>query len=232
MPFLESRLVSREGVIAGFSTRRSGDDAGALAHSAGFSASHLYTVTQVHGDRIITVTGEEDRRDLAREQADGMITVSKEVVLAVKTADCVPLLLTADDGSVVAAVHAGWRGFVAGIVERAVAELEERWGARRATIRAAIGPAIDRCCFEVGEEVAREIGRAAPGPEVVLRGAGRLKPHVDLRQAVQARLLESGLEREHIERVGACTRCASSLFHSYRRDGAGKGRQLSFVFRR
>lgn len=229
--FFESRLLRSESVIAGFSTRAGGDDVDTLASAAGFDRDHFYTVKQVHGRRLLTIEGDEDPHRVWTEEADGLVTSTPGVALAVKTADCVPLLLADGAGEVVAAVHAGWRGFVAGIVQGAVAELESRWGARRSELRAAIGPAIDACCFEVGEEVVAEIAAVSSHPGVVLRGGGRRKPSVDLRLAIGEALLEAGLEAERIERVGPCTRCSASLLHSYRRDGAGKGRQLSFVFR-
>ena len=91
-----------------------------------------------------------------------------------------------------------------------------------------IGPAIGVCCYEVGEEVADRVG-AVGGPEVVRSGGGD-RPHLDLARAVEYQLRRAGVES--IERLGPCTRCSPRLLHSYRRDGAGAGRNLTYVWRR
>jgi YfiH family protein len=129
---------------------------------------------------------------------------------------------------VVAAVHAGWRGVVAGVIPAAIDVMAGR-GVKASDLRAAIGPAIDPCCFEVGSEVAETLARAVRRREIIVdRGEGA-KPHVDLRAASRWVLIDSGVRPEHIEIVGPCTRCSAELFHSYRREGGGVGRQFSVI---
>ena len=145
------------------------------------------------------------------------------MALCVATADCVPVVLGAGDG--VAAVHAGWRGVVAGVVDRAVGALAVAVGER--PVAAWIGPAIGPCCYEVGEDVASRVV-AASATGVARRGRGA-RPHLDLVAAVEIQLRGAGVEA--IERLGPCTRCAPELLYSYRRDGAAAGRNLTYAWR-
>jgi YfiH family protein len=220
--------------VAGFSTRAGGDDPGALARAAGFPLGRLYMVTQVHGSRVVEVRGDEDPAAVRTEPADALVTRAPGVALAVRTADCVPVLLSCVAGPggapVVAAVHGGWRGIVAGVIPAAVARVAALAGAPASSLRAAIGPAIGPCCFEVDETVATTLAAAVGRPEVVVDRGATARPHVDLGRAARWALLGAGVAPEHVEAVGPCTRCAASLLHSYRRDGSRQGRQLSFVW--
>jgi copper oxidase (laccase) domain-containing protein len=119
---------------------------------------------------------------------------------------------------------------VADVVGAAVARLSELAGGS-AELVAAIGPHISAAAFEVGEEVALELDRAAPGNEVVRREPGR-KPHVDLRRALRAQLRRVGLRDEAIDDVGGCTVGEPELYFSYRRDGPRSGRHLSAIVSR
>ena len=138
-----------------------------------------------------------------------------------------PILLADGEGRV-AAAHAGWRGTAAGVASAAVEALVSV-GARRESIRAALGPSICARCFEVGEEVAAELDRVAP--EAVERAAGR-KPHVDLWRANRALLEAAGVSAARIHAEPACTMHNPDLYFSFRRDGAGIGQHLSFIVAR
>lgn len=230
---LSSSLLADSGVMALFSTRYGGDDLEGLARDSGFSTSRLYMATQVHGAVVIEISGQELVDEVREAEADALVTSTHGIALAVRTADCVPVLLAARGGGlpgsqVVAAVHAGWRGIVAGVISAAVRVMNER-GVRASEICAAIGPAIDPCCFEVQGDVAETLARAVGRREIIVEGNDGAKPHVDLRAAVLWSLLTSGLRREQVEFVGPCTRCATELFHSYRREGGGLGRQFSVI---
>jgi YfiH family protein len=135
-------------------------------------------------------------------------------------------LLFADPRSgLVAAVHAGWRGTVAGVVAETVEALA-RLGVRPEEIIVAIGPMIERCCFEVGEDVAQTIAAAGSVGESVI-DRGYAKPHVDLRAVLVAQL--GALDVSNITHVSGCTQCRPDTFHSYRRDGKSGGRMLSAI---
>ncbi len=239
-----STLLERLGarIVHGFSTRRggvsrgpwaslnlaakTGDDPQAvaenlrrLAASAGFEPERLVRVRQVHGGRVVTA-------DRARgAEADGIVARPEDgpVVVGVHTADCVPLLLADEDGRAVAAVHAGWRGLVAGVVPAAVAALVAA-GARPERVLAAIGPCIEVEAFEVGEEVAARFPA-----EVVHRRPDWPRPHVDLVAATRLQLVGCGVLPDRIERVGGCTHAHPDRYFSYRRDGASMGQHLAFV---
>jgi YfiH family protein len=147
------------------------------------------------------------------------------VLAGVVAADCVPVLLVEPDRRAAAAVHAGWRGAAAGVLEAAVERLVAA-GARRGALEAAIGPAIGGCCYVVGDEV-----RAAFAARTGETTVAAWSPHgdrwtVDLRTAVGLLLAAAGVVR--VATLGPCTACGPG-YYSYRRDGAGTGRQLSFV---
>ncbi len=156
---------------------------------------------------------------------DAVITSRNDLALAISTADCVPVVLGAGDR--IAAVHAGWRGVVAGIVESAVTGL----AAQAEAPRAWIGPSIGPCCYEVGPEVAaRLVNARGVASERVIACHGRNgRPYVDLVKAVELQLRNAGVAV--IEAVAPCTRC-EPLLCSYRRDGARAERNLTFAWLR
>jgi YfiH family protein len=168
---------------------------------------------QVHGATLLAA-----RRGPCGE-GDALFTARSGLALSVATADCVPVLLSSPAG--VAAVHAGWRGLVAGVLAPAVAALGDP-----AATHAWIGPAIGLCCYEVGEEVASAVGAASGAPSAVRGPRGR--PHLDLAAAARAQLERAGVAS--VDLLVSCTRCDERLW-SYRRDGAAAGRNLAFVWR-
>jgi YfiH family protein len=175
---------------------------------------------QVHGRRVLTAsTGE-------RPEADGLVTATPGRLVGIVTADCIPVLLVGREARVAAAVHAGWRGAAAGVLDAAIAEMGVR-GAEPRQLEAAIGPGVGGCCYEVGREVrdafAARSGNTTAAAWTVSAGS---KYRLDLRRAV-ALLLDTAGVRSTIV-LGPCTACTPS-YCSYRREGSGVGRQLSFV---
>ncbi len=226
--FLSSPNLTAGPVIAGFSTRYGGDDVSALARAAGFDERQLFTLTQVHGHRVVHVTASDTPTKMSSTQADALVTLEPGVALAVKTADCVPVLLCHHERRAVAAVHAGWRGLVADIIGAAVGELIRHTGAPASELSASVGPAIGPCCYEVSPEVAESIADAVGSRDIILER--RPRPHIDLRGAALCCLERAGLDGTRVELAGPCTRCVGESFHSYRRDGPRSGRQLSFIY--
>ena len=143
----------------------------------------------------------------------------------VLSADCVPVLLFEPEKRVVAAVHAGWRGTAAEIVGVTVRVMQEHFGCDLQRVVAAIGPSIGKCCFEVGEEVARVFQQLFPGNQAIV-GLGKQpgKYQVDLWEANRKELLACGVKNENIEVAGMCSVCHPDLFFSYRREGEKAGR--------
>jgi YfiH family protein len=174
---------------------------------------------QVHGGTVIAVDGRTDARALAATPADGLWTEGPEdpgALLLVRTADCVPVLLASGDGRRVAAVHAGWRGVLAGVVAHALAAFEVA-GARAVAV---IGPCISTERFEVGPEVAQAFRDADLAAAVHERPGAR--PRVDLRRAIALQL-----ERGRVEQVECsmlCTWESDDQFWSHRRDVTHGGR--------
>jgi hypothetical protein len=190
-----------------------------VARVGEFELERLVRVRQVHGATVLdahTIT--------PTSEADALCSTDRDVV-AVLTADCVPILLCDLDARVVAAVHSGWKGTVANIAGRTVEHLLGK-GARPERLLAAIGPCIEREAFEVGEEVAVQFEA-----RFVDRNLGP-KPHVDLVACVRAQLEQAGVPANQIERVGECTHANPDVYFSYRRDGAGIGQHMSFIGRR
>jgi len=187
-----------------------------LAHGFGTRLSaipaDLTTVKQIHSADCVFAEGR--RGNLG--QGDALLDNTPGSALAVKTADCVPILLADERLRAVAAVHAGWRGAVAGIARRAVESLVERFGTNPADLHAALGPAIGQCCYEVGPEVAAHFGRAG-------------RAHIDLLEANRAQLRSVGIPANRIYPACLCTMCRADEFHSYRRDKEAAGRMYSFI---
>lgn len=192
-------------------------------------AEHLRLVraTQIHGADVVVV--EAATPDHAGD-ADALITATPGIAVAIATADCVPVLLVAPREKAVAAVHAGWRGSLAGIVPRVVDALRAHFGASPEAMRAALGPSIGGCCYEVEREIAEKFAREF-GDEIWSAwadgqpGKGRL----DLRSVNEILLRRAGLPATSIAHVGPCTACGDGDLASYRVLGPRAGRQLSWV---
>jgi len=185
------------------------------------SAPAVAALKQVHSARVVRVDGP----GFAGE-GDALVTAQPGLALSVITADCVPALISMGDA--IAAVHAGWRGVVAGVVPAAVDEVRNVAGASANEVApvAWIGPAIGACCYEVGADVAAQVV-AASGEEVATPGPAG-KPHLDMALAVELQLRRTGIA--DVRRLGPCTRCESELLWSYRREGAKAGRNIAYVW--
>jgi len=180
-----------------------------VARALGFEVESLAQVRQVHGADVVEVEVTSGPRPAGvGGPGDGLVARAPGVVCSVLTADCVPVLLEGTSG--VAALHAGWRGLVAGVLRRGVAEV--------GPVRAAwIGPSIHACCYEVGDEVTEAFSAAG----LPVAGPRRVDPSA----AALAALRGAGVT--NIARSEACTSCNANYF-SYRRDGE-TGRQGNFI---
>ena len=194
--------------------------------AAGLEGVTITTLRQVHGDRILEVSSPPPKE---AGEGDALATNQKGVFLGIRTADCLPVLIVDPPRRVCAAVHAGWRGTLAGIAGKAVAHLGKRYGSVPGDIHVALGPAIGRCCYEVGQEVITAFQNAlGESVEEHLDRQGE-KGMIDLRGLNTQQLMEAGVPETQIAQVGPCTVCAFADFHSYRREGTKAGRQISFV---
>ena len=172
----------------------------------------LATLKQIHSATCVEAHG----RSGALGQGDALLENAAGSTVAVRTADCLPILLADEKKRAVAMVHAGWRGTVAEIARHAVAAMREQFGSDPASLRAAIGPGIGKCCYEVGPEVAAHFGEQG-------------KAHIDLAAANRRQLIESGVTAGKIYASNLCTQCGAREFHSYRRDKEAAGRMYAFA---
>ncbi len=208
----------------------------ALGGDAGLS---LTTVKQVHSGVVRALDGSEgplmtpDGR--AMHEGDGMISGVPGRLLAILTADCVPVLLADPRTHAVGAFHAGWRGTLARIVEHGVRLMEASYGSRPADLIAAVGPCIHACCFEVGEDVQIAFAKEFPYSRELFSGGESSQPQrLDLVEANRRQLLDAGVHPECISVVGQCTACARlpngrRRFFSYRAERGATGRMLSAI---
>jgi polyphenol oxidase len=195
---------------------------------SGFLSTH-----QVHSRRVLLVDADSNR-DPSQENADGLVTRSLHPI-AVKTADCLPVLIADPRGDLVAAVHCGWRGLAQGILDETITVLE-REGAAPSDLVVAVGPAIHQCCYEVGVEVTSRLdrewnhlwrdreppwstvqpkSRAASRSSAVGRTNGVWLDTIGL---ARMQLESRGITGSRIEVVGSCTYCGPEAFASYRRN--------------
>jgi YfiH family protein len=209
----------------------------------------LIQVKQIHSSVVQCVDC------LARKplSGDGLITKSPGLLLAVKTADCAPVLVADTKRKVIGAFHAGWRGTGARIVEKGVGEMRRRFGSVPRDLRAAIGPCIRRCCYVVGSDVRAEfesqfsyadelfhevfdanavhvrypllfLNQRAPG-----HGSAAPELHLDLVEANRRQLEDAGIRSDHVEVVEGCTACDTTRFFSHRAEFGKTGRMMAVI---
>jgi YfiH family protein len=183
-------------------------------------------VQQVHGNQVHRV---EFGEDAPGRIGDGMVTRVPGIVLAIFTADCVPLLMVDPEGAVVGALHAGWRGVLAGIAAKGLAAMAAL-GASLGRIHVALGPSIGGCCFEVDTSLADKFVSRLPAAAKFCRPGPAGKPCLNLRAIIRSQLAEAGISPHLITDVGPCTRCNPERFFSRRAAaGARTGLQMSFI---
>ena len=259
----DGRAVWRSDLLQGpvprhaFTTRqfniRSAGDVCDLAEAAGWgmlSDRRVRLSRQVHGNRVTVPHGHpggdrpfcpigDARWQLAAaaddDAADAHVIDMPGHLLAVRTADCVPVLLSSADGRVVGAVHAGWRGLdpETNVIAVAVRRMHELLLTRRSLaldLVAAIGPCISGTRYEVGDEVAERFAERYPA--AVATPPGRVKPHLDLRAVAVAQLREAGVAPKRIDVFPGCCFDQADDFFSYRREGIGVGHLAAVIMPR
>lgn len=195
--------------------------------SAGIHGKTVITMIQVHGDRVL-VADESGGKNAG--EGDAIVTETPGVLLGILTADCVPVLIVDPDRRIAAAVHAGWKGTLSGILPKTIGLIRERFGTRPLDLSFAVGPSIGPCCYEVGADVYDRF-ETQWGRECVCawRPGGKGKGFLDLREINTLLLEREGVPRERIAQAGPCTACAKHDFFSHRGEAGKTGRQLSYV---
>ncbi len=211
----------------------------------------LVTLRQIHSDIIRCVDSPPDLTHNEPLAGDGLITATPGLLLGIQTADCLPIILVDVKRHAVGIFHAGWRGTLQRIVEKGVGEMHRCFGSRPRDIKAAIGPGIQSCCYEVGEEVRikfesqfdygdglfREVKESDPVREkypllfLTARAPGHsdlpTKIFLDLVEANRRQLLAAGLPAKSIEASPLCTSCHTDLLFSYRAEKGKTGRTMA-----
>ena len=164
------------------------------------------------------------------DNADGLITDVEKIPLCIFTADCVPVLIADKKGTVVSAVHSGWRGTVMEITVNSINVMTEKYGIKKEDIICAIGPCISKCCFEVSKEVIDEVLKIK-GAESTFYTKENEKYMLDLKELNKLIILNAGIPEENIDVSDMCTKCEEDLFFSYRRQGEKAGRNASFIMK-
>ena len=223
-----------------FTTRQltltSPDDELAVAGAAG--AERLAMLAQVHGAEVAVIAGPRDFPERSRN-GDGLVTNQNDVAVAVRVADCVPLLIADRVTGAVGAVHAGWRGTAARVAPTAVSAMARAFGTRPSDLLVAIGPNIGACCYEVGSELVDAF--AAAGHERHLidrwfvvkpppRGSHeRSRLHLDVGGANRDQLILAGVPEDQVFMSGLCTAMHLDVLTSYRAERSGAGRLVAAI---
>jgi len=203
-----------------------------IASSQGFRMENIFSLHQVHSDKIITVT-EKNLSDNPFQfiaEADALITNIKGMLLSVRTADCVPILLHDSKNNAIGAVHAGWRGTFLQIGAKTVRHMAKQFGSNATDIYAAIGPAIGMCCYEVSNDFYSQF-HIKYGDEInkfftVNHGS---KPYCNLSAMNKMFLINAGVPEKNIELSELCTMCNPELFFSHRKSGKKRGTMAAFI---
>lgn len=204
----------------------------------------LATLHQVHSSRVYQIARRRNgklecrisgalparRSNPARLEGDALVTGEAGVLLSVRSADCMPVLLADRRQRVIAAIHAGWRGALEGIIENAASEMQRRFASRPRDLLAAVGPFIHACCYEVGQEVVEAFRRRFPqGKEFFRNAPPGPAARLDLGAVARDQLRSAGVLCSNIAIAEFCTSCRADLFFSHRRDGGRTGRMMAVL---
>ena len=221
---IPSFATTEDGVEHFFGTKHSRVEVtpgiSSIKRSAESTPATLISVKQVHSTDVLMVDRPVRQGQAFEGGWDALVTDQPNVMVTVRTADCVPILLHDPAQRTVAAVHAGWRGAVGGIVPKTIAAMAGRFAGGAASLRMAVGPSAGVCCYEVDEPVLSKLRVAFPDWPLVIQWQTSERALLDLRELVRRQAISSGLLEENIAIANACTICHPHLFYSYRREGA------------
>ena len=212
-----------------------------LADAIGWPFEAWTCAEQVHGNQIFTVTAQQKGSgsvslDDVLANCDAIITNESNILLTSFYADCVPLYFYDEEHGAIGLAHAGWKGTVGEIAARTAEAMAGAYGTRPEALKAAIGPSIGGCCYEVDGVVIERIDallqklsidRKAEEAFIIRDGGG--KAHIDLKQINRQIMIKAGILPSNIELTEWCTGCRRDLFFSHRMEGAPTGRMASWI---
>jgi YfiH family protein len=202
-----------------------------VAKEIAVAPEDVLLVRQVHEATVVAASTDRPR-PWPRPEADAIVSNDPAAAIAIRVADCVPILLAEETGRAVAAIHAGWRGIASRATIAGVSALQTSYGVRPERIIAAVGPSIGPCCYEVSESTYQTFRQAGHHPSMLERWfeprpAGKF--YLDLWRATRDQLEGAGVMPDNIHIAELCTKTTADVFHSYRVDGANVGRMIGIV---
>lgn len=207
----------------GFTDRQLGTGYLEVAHELQVSPHSLLSLKQIHSNQAHLI-----QKPLTETlEGDALVTHTSGMILSIRTADCVPLLLYDPQNKAAAAIHAGWRGLISGIIENTFEILKTHFSSTPSSLLVAIGPALCLNCFEIGPEVKEKFEKKFNRRLAIRKGEGD-RSFIDLREGCRVILEELGVLWQNIETLPFCTSCNHELFYSYRR-GDKEGRMIGFI---
>jgi hypothetical protein len=223
------QFAPQKKIIHGFSSKKFGDcreKAEKFLKAIGLDKKNLVLMEQVHGVKIKVVM-EKDKGKII-PGVDGLLTATTEVILGVKSADCLPLLFYAPEARLIGAAHAGWKGVIAGLPQKMV-DLLILKGALPGEIKVGVGPHIGKCCYQVkSDRVAAFLAKFGQLKGLINKKSGKI--YLDLWLATKTQLLNSGILEKNIFEAGVCTSCQNENFFSKRKDSSATyGGMLSLI---
>lgn len=192
----------------------------------------VISLKQVHGTNVVVLDRSMQTARARVQEGDALVTDQLDLALVVRTADCVPILVADVHRKIVAAIHAGWRGILAGIVPKTLSVLRTKFGSQSATLRVAIGPSIGVCCYEVDTPVIRPLQQSLTSWADFVDKVNGHKAMLNLKKLVAHQFSIGGVCEANLTQADFCTSCRSDLFYSYRRQGRVEGTMISGIMLR
>lgn len=190
-----------------------------------FNVKEVLYLRQVHSDKVIKYTG-ENNKEVIENEADAIISDVKNVAFGVFTADCVPVLLIDEKKNIGAVIHSGWRGTYNSITKVTIEKLKKEYNINIKDLKAYIGPHIRQCCYEISEELKEKfIEKKNISIDKLFNGR-----NLSLEECILSDLREMGLNEENINSLNLCTYCCEEIsLHSYRKSKGDYGRLFAFI---
>jgi polyphenol oxidase len=191
-------------------------------------ASSLITMHQVHSNRVHAI---EELADQGNQlEGDALITRVENAALAIKTADCLPVLMVDPVHKAIGAVHCGWRGTLSRILPNTIQEMQQAFDSAPAELLLAVGPGIRACCFEVGAEIVQLFEESYPDSQIARPTPERPEKYqLDLFKILKIQMDASGILHQNCHDLGICTCCNTQDFFSYRAEGSASGRMMAVI---